>query len=302
MMKILISDDNKLLFEPFREIAYGMGIELHCATNWEDAQVKLETEDFSGLILDGKGELEEGSGANDTKHVMRGLGWLNQKYATGFFMPTIVYSAYVGEGNGSLEDIIDTKPEFILGVHSKEDPPELIFKKLKKYALLLPETRIKLEYSDIFKLFDDKRLPADMQPVILSILSSLSEKNIDKTHFNKIRDIIESMLKMANSIDKAFIPHDLLKPEQDGRPNLTACSIYLSGRETRITGSTPIKASSRIMDDHVSRIFSSITDVSQILSHNYSRQYSHYAYKSTTLGLLEVLLWYRDYLTSKYRI
>lgn len=307
MIKILFSDDNERLFEDFKDRAFKMGIDLHCVTNWEDAQVALDQnwDKYDGLILDGKGKLDEAAGGNDAKHLSRSLGWLNQQYAKGQFMPTIVYSAYIGTGAGSLEEHIDAAQPFLLGLYNKDVDVEIILDKIATNSANLPAYRLKYQYQDIFKLFDDKRLPKNMAQTMLDVLSGLSQASQDKTDYNRIRDLIEAMLKMANSIDGAFVPDKLLNPAQNGRPNLGLSEIYFSGRDILDFSTKAIviaKTSSPIMKDHVSKIYGAILNSCHIFSHNTTHKHYPYAYKSTVFGLLEILLWYRDYLTTKYKI
>lgn len=303
MTKILFSDDNELLFEDFKDRAYKMGIDLHCVTNWEDAQEKLESNwaEYDGLILDGKGKLDESATGNDSKHLSRSLGWLNQQFAKGHLIPTVVYSAYIGSGAGNLEDHIDGEQPFLLGIFNKDKDVEVVLECIQNFNTNLPVNRLKLQYQDVLTLFDDKRMPENMEQAMIEVLKDLSLPTVNKTNYNKIRDIIESMLKMANNIDKVFIPDVLLNPTQNNRPNLKYSELYLTGREVRI-GATTVPRVSTIMIDHIGWIYSSIVNCCQIFSHNTTQKHTQYAYKSTVFGLLEVLLWYKDYLTNKYGI
>lgn len=304
MIKILFSDDNERMFEECKDVAYKMGAELICVTNWEDAQTELTDnwDSYSGLILDGKGKLDEAASGNNVVHLHRGLNWLNQQYGKGLYMPTIVYSAYIGAEKGNLEEQIDVQQPFVLDVFSKHDIQiDYVLKKIITHNNGLPEKRIKFLYSDIFKLFDDKRVYKNMGSTMFEVLNSLSSATPDKSDYNKVRDIIEAMLKMANSIDKVFIPDALLNPAQNNRPNLRYSELYLTGREVRI-GATTIPRVNPIMVDHIGWIYSSIVNCCQIFSHNATQKHSQYAYQSTVFGLLEVLLWYKDYLTNKYGI
>jgi len=304
MIKILFSDDNELLFEDFKDRAYKMGIDLHCVTNWEDAQTNLESNwsEYDGIILDGKGKLDEAASGNDVKHLSRSLGWLNQQYAKGYLIPTIVYSAYIGGGSGNLEDHVDTRNPFIIGVYSKDIDVELIFNKVKSYSNSLPENRVKHRYNEVFKLFDDKRVYKNMTATMLDVLYGLDSPVPEKSDYNKIRDLIESMLKMANSIDKNFVPDVLLNPIQDNRPNLTYSEFYLTGRDVKNGTTVLIARVAPIMTGHIARLYSSIVNCCQIFSHNSTQKHTQYAYKSTVFGLLEILFWYKDYLTTQYGI
>lgn len=308
MAKILFSDDYEPIFEDSKDIAYKMGVELKCVTNWEDAQTELTNnwDSYDGLILDGKGKLNEAATGSNVLHMHRAINWLNQQYAKGYLMPTVIYTAHTGFASENLENQIDMQQPFILDVYNKNITIDKVIKLIINYGANLPETRLKLQYVDIFKLFDDKRLPQSMNQTMLEILSSLSSFTVDKTDYNKIRDIIEAMLKMANNIDKSFIPDILLNPIQNGRPNLGLSEIYLTGRDVLDPASRGTiliaKTPTPIIKDHVARIYSSIVNCCQIFSHNTLQKHYHYAYKSTVFGLLEVLKWYRDYLTSKYKI
>lgn len=304
MIKILFSDDNELLFEDFKDRAYKIGIDLHCVTNWEDAQVSLESNwnDYDGLILDGKGKLDEAATGNDVKHLSRSLGWLNQQFAKGYLMPTVIYSAYIGSGAGNLEDHVDTENPFIIGVYNKDKDVEIVLKRIQSFSGSLPENRLKLQYQDIFKLFDDKRMPKNMEQTMIEVLNGIFPPTVNKTDYNKIRDIIEALLKMANSIDKGFVPDALLNTTQNGRPNLGFSEYYLTGRDVKNSGVILIPKVPPVITDHIARIYSSVINCCQIFSHNTTQKHTQYAYKSTVFGLLEILLWYKDYLKTKYGI
>ncbi|MGQ7855179.1 hypothetical protein ACUN24_13165 [Pedobacter sp. WC2501] len=301
MMKILFSDDNSRLFEGYKDQAYKMEIDLTCVTNWEDAQTLLEAEwdSYSGLILDGKGQLNADSKTEDSRHVVTAIGWLKQQQAKGLFIPTIVYTAFIDKDNGNIDDFLEREDPVLLGMYSKNLPVADIFEKLIHESANLPANRIKHRHQEIFCLFDDVRLPKNMEQTMVEILSALSATAVDKSYYNKIRDILESLMKTANQIDKAFMPDELLRLDQDGRPNLKAGYYYLIGREAKI-GSVVKTAPAKILNDHTGWIFCAVMQCSQILSHNYSKPHYHYAYQSTVFGLLEILFWYRDYLKSKY--
>jgi hypothetical protein len=304
MYKIVISDNNISLLENFKDVAFNLNIEAIVFTDWESAQAHIESEgveNFTGLILDGKGWVNNDEQIETSMHVNEAVKWLNEQKGLGNILPTIIYTAY-------LDNIkeFSKKDDIVIEILDKKNSCETVLQKLLLHQKQNPTSRIKYKYKDVFSVFNDIYLSKKTSNNMIDLLSKLDEPIVDKNNFNTIRDIIEEMLKSASHIDNInFLPTVLLKPAQGGRPNLKFCELYLSGREVDLSkggGTGTLKALNQIMPAHVSRIFTSLTEVSSILSHTYSNQLTNYAYKNAVFGLCEVLLWFKDYTNKTYHI
>jgi hypothetical protein len=304
MYKILLSDDNESLFEPFKDIAFKMGIDLICFLDWESAQSHLDSfgvDNFIGLVIDGKGWLTADDKDATNKHVATALNWLHEQKGNGILLPTIIYTAF-------LESISEFygKDDVVLGIEDKTTEFGQILQKILTNYMQNPDSRIKFRYKEVIGIFNDIIMSANSAPSMVGLLSKLEGPAVDKSNFNIVRDIIEDLLKNASRIDsKNFLPTALLKPSQGGRPNLKCCEIYFSGRPVDLTkcgGIGSIQAPMEIMPPHISRIFTMLVDNSSILSHNYTFSVTNYSYKSIVFGLCEVVLWFKDYCKTNYNI
>jgi hypothetical protein len=304
MYKIVISDNNSALLESFKDKAYNLDIEANCFTDWESAQSFIEsngTDAFIGLIIDGKGWVNNDEKNETSQHVTTATKWLNEQKGIGNILPTIIYTAYIE----NIKDFQRTD-DIIIAIEDKKSSCETILNKLLTHHLQDPTNRIRFKYKDVISVFNDKYLSKKTEFTMVDLLSKLDEPVIDKNNYNTMRDIIEEMLKSASKIDNVnFLPEIFLKPSQGGRPNLKLCEVFLSGREvdfTRIGGTQKIKANSKIMPDHISRIFTLLTDNTSILSHDYPYAVTNYTYKNTIFGLCEILLWFKGYCQKNYKI
>lgn len=304
MIKVLLSDDNNNLFEDFKDIAHKMDIDLTCVNNWEDARAILDQSwnDYAGLILDGKGRINDSSKTGDAVHLTIATGWLKEQRSNGRLIPTVLYTAFLDNESGNIDEFFDVKDSILIETFNKNSPVEKVFSKLIEVYRNLPETRVRHQYEDIFKLFDNKRLHKEAEFTMVDILLGLSDRSIDKVLYNKVREIVEDMLIMANSIDQSFFPSKLLNAEQNNRPNLGFSEFYLSGRDVKNAGMIMIQRIQPIMPEYISRIYGSVLSCCQIFSHKAPQKIYHFAYKSVVFGLLEILLWYRDYVAFKYKI
>lgn len=73
--------------------------------------------------------------------------------------------------------------------------------------------------------------------------------------------------------------------------------LYLSGLEVKQGGQIKVHARSEsVWPSHISRLTKSMIDIFQEGSHDYHDDIHHYAYKSTVFALLELLLWYKNFI------
>src|SRR4051812_23552996 len=116
MIKVLVSDDNRRLFDPWSEKAANYNIDLACYSNWEEAQYELNEhwEDYAFVILDGQGKIQEEGVQANKKHLITAVQWLKEQLGNGRYMPAVVYT-----GHYELIEEIVLKDSQILEVFDK---------------------------------------------------------------------------------------------------------------------------------------------------------------------------------------
>ena len=112
-----------------------------------------------------------------------------------------------------------------------------------------------------------------------------------KSDFNVVRELLELVyikLKEIGILDSKYFPN--------GRPNLEWCYRFLCNMDvtTPKWRDSPIGYST--FPDHVGYIVNGIKNVSSAFSHSYNEEYSSYALKNITFGMMEVLLWLKKFI------
>lgn len=163
--------------------------------------------------------------------------------------------------------------------------------------------QIKNEFQEIFELFDKSLMPEDKEEDLVEILRKMKSKAKynDDDAFNPIRKMYEAFinelhdqtLKRNNNQD---IVHERLY-DHNGNLSILWSWLYLSGKEVRKDNTIEIAARSEpVWPEHISYIVKSMIDTFQTTSHDYADDINHYAYKSIVFALLELLLWYKEFI------
>lgn len=299
-------DDDKDNFDSLKNKAALKGILLKYAESLEEMLDELKANlQIDGVILDGKGFRKKGQvkGTEKEDFVHEALTELKMlEREQDRIIPKCVYTAWYDQLKDGLESRVRVfdKKKLALDNNLMDE----FFDFLLSEVAVSSANKIRIKYADVLAGIGGKYLPADKELSIIKLLSAIENNDpIKQSDFNTVRDILESVFKRANAIEAAFIPNDLIKP--DGRPNLEWCYRYLSGLSTdvkdinnNVINQYLVKPS--IVPSHISRSIDYVKQISSILSHNYQDKWSALSFKSTVLALAEIIIWFKNYIDSKY--
>ncbi|MCH2449212.1 MAG: hypothetical protein MK198_03615 [Gracilimonas sp.] len=264
------------------------------------AYIKENHDQFDAIILDGFFLANpESSKKKDITALKKTVDELTKiLYKEGIQIPYCVLTGYLEdiENDSILSDI----KVFRKGKHNKE-----MFDYLKSEVRKSEVYQIKNEFEKIFELFDQGLLPADKEEDLVEILRKLKseQKYNDDDAFNPIRKMYEAFINelhdqvLSKNRDQDIVPEFLY--DQNGNLSILWSQLYLSGKEIyRSTESNIPARSESVWPSHISSLTKSMMDIFQEGSHDYPEDVHHYTYKSVVFALLELLLWYKTFITN----
>ncbi len=303
---VLMTDDDKDNFDALKNKAAHKGILLRYAESLEEMLEELRINfQIDAVILDGKGFRKKGQARGSEKEdfvheALTELKILEKEQNR--FIPKCVYTAWYDQLKDGLESRVRVFDKKKLSID--ESLMNEFFNYLHQEVAASSNKKIRLKFKDVIACYGAKYIPESEEVSIIQILS-LAESNepIKDSDFNSVRLRFEAILKRANAIDSAFIPNDMIKP--NGKPNLEWCYRYLSGLATDVkdgsnlvVNSYPAKKS--IVPEHISRSIEYVKQVTSILSHTYTDAWTSHSFKSVALALAEIIIWFKNYIDSKY--
>lgn len=301
---VLMIDDVKDNYDSLKNKAALKGILLKYAETLEEMLEELRANPrIDAVILDGKGFLKKGQirGTDREDFVHEALTELKMlEREQDRIIPKCVYTAWYDQLKDGLESRVRVfdKKKLALDTALMDE----FFDFLHSEVAVSSAKKIRTKYAKVLAGFDSKYLPADKESSVIKLLSTIENNDpVKQSDFNIIRDVFESFLKKANAI--SLLPDDLIKP--GGRPNLEWCCMYLSGKKTDIKDAsenivkTYPKTSSRVPEHIGSSIFY-VKQISSIFSHDYKDTWTQLTFKSTVLALAEIIIWFKNYIDSKY--
>ena len=108
-----------------------------------------------------------------------------------------------------------------------------------------------------------------------------------------INELHDQALKKNKNQD--IVPEELYN---HGDLSILWSWFYLSGMNVKKNGSIILRARKEsVWPSHVSNLTRSMIEIFQENSHDYPEPVRHYTYKSTVFALLELLLWYKYFIT-----
>lgn len=281
--KVLWFDDNPKV--SFIDNAYISGIDITVAENLEkglslinsahvfdafifDANYKKKDVDESSLVLSDLIN-EVAKITNDkTPWFVLTAGDFSGIEAISYIIPESIW-----------EKELDTK-RFYNKVSEDEETLFNDIKRTVKYQNTI-EWNIKNKYISIFELCTDKYIGESNFDKVMRLLIAVEKNdNNNPTYFNEIRKIMESVFLCCN--DKGLFPYDCVE--------MNARSTFLGKKEMQIF--VPV---------YIQRNIHSVVQISQEGSHrltidnDITEGKCPYLFKSTTLELLNVLLWFKEF-------
>lgn len=195
MIKILLSDDNEAFRRSSREVGAALNFDVCCFDDWEAAQVELDNnfEEYSAVVIDGKGKLRDNSKAEDTKHLVEAVGWFREQRAKGRFIPVVVYTGFHPE-----IDAITNLTDQVLRVFDKSKSRfEDVLAFLKEKVSNLPDQKFKAAHP-IVDEFSRRHFSSDNRKLVRELFNLTFKKTNEfiwkKNTFDALRRLNEALV------------------------------------------------------------------------------------------------------------
>ncbi|MBK7573356.1 MAG: hypothetical protein IPI10_17785 [Bacteroidetes bacterium] len=291
--KVMIVDDDTRYVAPQKDLAYTkFGLELIHYTNWEEAQTELidNFNFYEAIIIDGKGQLSKDSKTEDESHLSVAIGWLKEQKGRGLSIPIFINTGFHDEISKYHRPDNDVIEIFQKG----ENQTLKMFDSVRKAVESKEGRKLENLYADVFSVFNNHYLPAEKKALLLQALIASQNQNCLKSDFNAVRELLELVyfkLNVIGVLDNKYFP--------SGRPNFEWCYRFLCNLDV----STPTWKDSPIgyatFPVHIGYIVNGVKNVSSVFSHSYNEEYTPYALKSITYGVMEVLLWLKKFVDTQ---
>lgn len=311
--KVLWFDDNHETLESIKDDAKLNDIILIGFTNAEEGLKELELNLmlYDAVIVDGlfyKTSKQTGDTVDDSAllNVARFLDKVEDKKKIPWFILS-GQASFLSEINRIAQGFKDNK------VYSKnfDDDFEQLWNDIKKAADEQEDTQIRHEYQQAFDVCTPDYIGIESQKHLLQILSSIKNPNKvfnDELYFTQIRIIIESMFRTAN---KVGLLHNACLA--NGKVNLTESSLFLAGLETKYL---KVKCAINHFPKLIADAVQSILFITGAASHTIDPDMKNninlidyrkvintpYLLYSLTFQLMDVLVWFKEYVDSHSNI
>jgi len=283
------------------------GINITIKENSEAGLRELKRRDvnYDAVILDAKVKMNMDSSPN-----LEGLR-AARDYLLGLkgreFIPHFIYTGQTDYQESSLFE------ESYGKYYVKTEHDELLVNDILKAVEDRPNAMIKSRYPEVFELFKNGFIDIEYEKHLLKILRSISDdgtKLDDELFFNQLRQMLEVAMRRAND---AGILHDECMSKK-GEVILQLSSLFLSGFEIDALG---IKCKQTHFPKIISNHVREIIDITNVGSHadkdgkdqseanlkEYRKKLNTpYLLYSLTFKLMDVLLWFSEYIKENNNI
>lgn len=288
----LLIDDQKSEMDSFISAGKQRRILLNAVDNVEDgiSKLKAEPDRYQAVILDAKCKLRKSDQAEsyDESALRTALKELDaMAKMAGHALPRCIYTGHSeAAANNKL-----TEKVFMKGGRGTEN---VLFDYLCGEVNMSPRRAIERAHADSLDLCNDEYLPAAKRQAMLELFIKADSTNAAEIEqfMQAVRKFLEDMYVRMNQVDSSWLP-DVLVPL--GRPNLTRCSILMSGADVKDGKDGPvICARLTNIPKHISHSIRFLTEAVNTTSHTGTYQPTQHALKSLVFALLEVLHWFKN--------
>lgn len=298
MYKLLLIDNEVDYCKAIKNAASLEDIHIEFYHNFQKGIEVLEerVEEFQGVIFDArcfKDNIQE-SNKEETDNAI--YGSINQFQALlrkkNAYLPHCVNTGFSSTFKESIEGM------GVLVFEKNNESRDQMFQFFKEQIDNLPDIKIEKKHKEVFEVFNKNYLDITLKKHLITALREIESGHIDKKLFNPLRWILEAIYKKANKTDKKWLPDDIIKP--DGRPNMEWSHRYMTGLKTDTNANNYPANYFVSFPPHISRIVHNIKEVTSIISHTYNENVTRYALMNVTFGIMEVLIWFKNYIDNNY--
>jgi hypothetical protein len=295
---VLIVDDDHDYVRGQCDFAYRLGVDLRHIDNWEEAKYELEKKPdlYEAIIIDGRGKLNIESKNEDRRHLNTAISWFEDQRRNNKYYNYVVNSAFLEE----FEEF-NQFDERGIRRYNKGKEEARMYKELVESIKENPENAIKVSYSEVYEVFNDKYLSKSDWKIISKLILKWNLNNYNKTDFNDLRDVLEGIFKSANRINEStFFPNTLINSRDNNRPIIGHAFDYWTGCQIIKNGVViQTKAPKRIMQQEITPLFKATIDIVQAFSHANTPP-NKFLYHTTLNSFFTFILWFKAYVDKNH--
>ena len=158
----------------------------------------------------------------------------------------------------------------------------------------LPDIQIEKKYPEVFDVFNNGYIDIALKKNLIKAIREIENGHINIDLFNPLRKILEAILLEANRLDSNWLPDEMIK--SNGEPNLEWSYRYMSGLETNTPSEHYQEGHNKSFPNHISRIVQSFKEITNQNSHYDKNRMTQYTLMHVTYGLMDVLIWFKNYI------
>lgn len=289
-LNVLLIDDLQDQMQEFKTVARQNRIIIKSShTSAEDGLGELSNNisQYDAVILDGKAfknknQVPGTEGIGSLIACIHGIEKIERENKRK--IPFCVYTGYMEK----VEEIYEKD----IQVFEKGTQREEVFTYLKEEVKKLPETEVIWQYSEVFELFDQGCLNLEYRDDLLHVLMNMESRQPQelRNSLSTIRNILEGIYKKLDDI--GWLPDQVFT---NNRLNLESCYRYISGLSVH-----DLDASDPLAPDHIQYSLRVIKDISSAVgAHDYKEPIHNFTLKATVFAMLDVLLWFKEFVNEK---
>ncbi|MDR3598835.1 hypothetical protein [Clostridium sp.] len=290
-IKVLLVDVDKEYANSFATQAKEYQIRVSHLTNFRKMEQYLPVLAgiISWIILEVECLIEPDSPAPRDDFLPKALSLLDKKY---IHIPRRILTVNRAEN----KNILKYRPDEILYIKATDE------KKLLEeiYSLTSEKIEIQRQYSDLFRIIDYHKLPAEIETQLMAILTKQDSEDfvIIKDNLTRAREILESLFKTINKERKDIIPDEYLR--DNGIIKFRELHKYLNGMREYKTNHKPIS------DVYYLGATAELAELIYNVGSKHGAHFSNpdhcltkYTVKSCINALLECILWFDQIMRKK---
>lgn len=298
---VLWIDDEAENQDAFLDSAYLEGIEINyfktSKLGMEELTSKIEQ--YDAVILDAMVYNE----SEDEKAGLAGLqNSINiiSSLSDSKKIPYFIFSGYIDKNeHSSAREMLAKETIFI-----KSKDNQALFEAIKEAANSQIDTQLKHENQRLFEVLN--AYPEEVRNTFLSILKGLGgpvSNFDDQLYFTQLRIILEHLFRKANAIG---LLHDECVQKNGSQVNLSECSLFLSGKDTKHLNVTcSVTHFPKVIADNIKNIIhitgaashTSLVDVTKNMDIQEYRKdiKTPYLLYSLTFQIMDAIIWFDGY-------
>lgn len=288
---VIFIEDDPTVFETLDTPSRRNGLVITHFTNGEEGFEALESSrKYKGLILDGscfekkEDEIPEDAFLYTAINRLKDIQNKQNRY-----IPTIVYTGYKPQFEKYIKD--DE-----IKIYSKSDDSFTMLNDLKEKIKKTEEQQILIKYSDIFDFFDKGYLPEKDEMILLSLIKDFNtnDPTVIWRNIGNIRPIMESFQKSMNKVNPKVSPNNF--SFNDFRKHLGGNRNY----NKKLGYEVPTKTV--YVEDYLYELIKMLYSITSIEGNHHSKnKLTKYSYNALVNGLLEVLVWFGNWMDDQFK-